>query len=111
MGDIINANSYRPILHRNKNSSPEGWIVSVKGITALDADQFVPGHGEVLGKEAVAKRLNDAETERTRIVELLSQGKSLQEIESAVGDPPTGENNRSASYSEAVYRELTEKTQ
>jgi glyoxylase-like metal-dependent hydrolase (beta-lactamase superfamily II) len=108
-GDILSADSYRPVLHHDKSSSSEGWIASVKGITALDAEQFVPGHGDLLDKQAVENKLNDAATERARIVELLSEGKSLEEIEAAVGDPPPGKTNSRSIFSEAVYRELTQK--
>ena len=36
-----------PLIHLEKNGSSEGWITTAKGIAALNADQFVPGHGDV----------------------------------------------------------------
>jgi glyoxylase-like metal-dependent hydrolase (beta-lactamase superfamily II) len=108
-GDIIGSNAARPgIHHGNKNGSAEGWIVSAKGIAALDADRFVPGHGNVIDANAVQKKMNDAETERTNIAQMIKQGKSLDEIKVAIGDPPPGR-NAAFSYSDAVYEELTHK--
>ncbi len=52
-GDIIAVQLPDPLIHLEKNGSSEGWIATVKGITALDADRFVPGHGDVQNKAAV----------------------------------------------------------
>jgi hypothetical protein len=39
-----------PLIHLEKNGSSEGWITTTKGIVALNADQFVPGHGNLQTK-------------------------------------------------------------
>ena len=39
-----------PIIHLEKNGTSEGWIQSVKGMVALDANFYVPGHGNVQTK-------------------------------------------------------------
>ena len=113
-GDIIATQLPDPLIHLEKNGSSEGWIATTKGITALNADQFVPGHGDVLMKDAVQKRLNDAEAKRAKIKDLVAQGKSLDEIKAAVGDQPPaqgrgGRGPAFASFTEVVYRELTKK--
>ena len=47
-GDIIAGGATaEPLIHLEKDGSSEGWITTVKGIVALNADQFVEGHGEV----------------------------------------------------------------
>lgn len=112
-GDII-TEQYRPLVHLEKHGSSEGWITTTKGIVALNADQFVPGHGNPMNKDAVKQKLSDATAERAQIVDLVAQGKSLQEIEATVGDPQpsTGQGGggpRFAPYSEVVYKELTQK--
>jgi len=113
-GDIIATQLPDPLIHLEKNGSSEGWITTAKGIVALNADQFVPGHGDVLMKAAIQKRLSDAEAKRAKIKELVGQGKSLDEIKMAVGDQPpaAGRGGRGpafASFTEVVYRELTKK--
>jgi cyclase len=113
-GDIIASQRPDPLIHLEKNGSSEGWITTTKGIAALDSDQFVPGHGEVQTKAGIQKRLSNTEAKRAKIKELVAQGKSLDEIKVAVGDPPPGQAGGAggpafASFTEVVYKELTKK--
>lgn len=107
-GDII-TNRARPLIHRAKNGSSAGWIETVHGILGLDAERFVPGHGDVMDKAAVEQKLNDAVAERDTIKQLVAQGDSLAQIEAATGDPAPGAAGGFAAYSEVVYQELTAK--
>src|SRR5580658_167065 len=86
-GDIIATQLPDPLIHLEKNGSSEGWITTTKGIAALNADQFVPGHGDVQTKESIQKRLTDTEAKRAKIKDLVAQGKSLDEFKTAVGEP------------------------
>jgi len=113
-GDIIAAQLPDPLIHLEKNGSSEGWITTAKGMVALNAAQYVPGHGDVQMKPAIQKRLMDAEAKRAKIKDLVAQGKSLDEIKVAVGDPPPaqgrgGRGGGFASFTEVVYKELTKK--
>ena len=108
-GDIIATQLPDPLIHLEKNGSSEGWITTTKGIVGLNADEFVPGHGNVQTKADVEKRLKDAEAKRAKIKELVAQGKSLDEIKVAVGDQPAAQ-ARFASFTEVVYKELTKKS-
>ena len=114
-GDIITTNRFRPLIHLEKNGSSEGWITTVKGMLALNADKYVSGHGDVLDKAAVQQKLDSAIAERDKIKALVAQGQSLEQIEAAVGDPPPSEAQAGgagphfASYAEVVYDELTKK--
>jgi cyclase len=102
-----------PLIHLEKNGSSEGWITTVKGIAALNADQFVEGHGDVLAKADIEKRLANAEAKRAKIKDLVAQGKSLDEIRTAVGDPPPAQGGGRGpgfpSFTAVVYQELTKK--
>jgi len=111
-GDIIAMQLPDPLIHLEKNGSSEGWIATTKGIVALNADRFVPGHGDLQTKAVIQKRLAGAEAKRTKIKDLLAQGKSLDEIKAAVGDPPPAQGGRGpafASFTQVVYQELTKK--
>lgn len=110
-GDVIATQLPDPLIHLEKNGSSEGWITTVKGIVALNSDQFVPGHGDLQSKAEIQKRLTDAEAKRAKIKDLVAQGKSLDEIKVAVGDrpPAPGRGPTFASFTEVVYRELTKK--
>ncbi|HUA17193.1 MAG TPA: MBL fold metallo-hydrolase [Bryobacteraceae bacterium] len=113
-GDIVATQLPDPLIHLEKHGSSEGWIKTAKGIVALNADQFVPGHGQVQTKADIEMRLKNTEEKRAKIKELVAQGKSLEEIQAAVGDKPgpAGPNGRPrfASFTEVVYKELTAKT-
>ena len=115
-GDIIATQLPDPLIHLEKNGSSEGWITTAKGAAALNADQFVPGHGDVQTKAAIQKRVTDAEAKRAKIKDLIAQGKSLDEIKTAVGDAPPAQGRGGgrggpafASFTEVVYKELSKK--
>jgi len=112
-GDIIAAQLPDPLIHLEKHGSSEGWITTAKGTLALNTDQFVPGHGNVQTKEDIQKRLTGAEAKRAKIKDLVAQGKSLDEIRTAVGDRPPAQGGRGPAFptfTEVVYRELTNKS-
>ena len=112
-GDIIAMQLPDPLIHLEKNGSSEGWITTAKGIVGLNADQFVPGHGAVQTKAAIQQRLTDAQAKRAKIKDLVAQGKSLDEIKAAVDAPPAagrgGRGPAFATFTEVVYKELTQK--
>jgi cyclase len=107
-GDIVVANQPSmpyPIIHLNKHGSTEGWIQTMHGILALKADNFVPGHGDLKNKADMKKLLADAQARRLAIKKLVDQGKSLNEIKTALGEPPTPSNP--PSFTEVVYIEFS----
>jgi cyclase len=112
-GDIIATQRPDPIIHPEKNGSSEGWVKTVQGIAKLNADQFVPGHGDLQTKADIQARLKATEEKRAKIVALVKAGKSLDEIKAAMGDNPPapaaggGRGGPAfASFSEIVYNEL-----
>jgi glyoxylase-like metal-dependent hydrolase (beta-lactamase superfamily II) len=112
-GDIIAGNG-DPLIHREKNGSSEGWITTVKGIVALNADVFVAGHGNTQTKADIQNRLAAVTAKREKIKELVAQGKSLDEIRATVDPPPAqgkggGRGPNFPSFTEVVYQELTVK--
>lgn len=109
-GDITVARLPYPLIHLEDEGSSEGWIESMKGILALPADSYVPGHGGVQTKAELEKRLADTAARREKIKELVAQGKSLDEIKGILGETSTaasGSGPRFPSFTEVVYRELT----
>src|SRR5579862_143459 len=115
-GDIIATQRPDPLIHLEKNGTSEGWITTTKGIAALNADTFVPGHGDVQSKADIQKRLANAETKRAKIKAMVAQGKSLDEIKAAVDPPPPpsapggGRGPNFATFTEVVYKELDRKS-
>jgi len=105
-GDIISTGNPYPRIHDEKNGSTQGWITTAKGIVSLDADVFIPGHGNIQTKADIQKRISDAEARRAQIKEMVSQGKSLDEIKAALGD---NDKLTYKSWTQVCYEELTKK--
>jgi cyclase len=105
-GDIIATSNPYPRIHDEKNGSTEGWITTAKGIVALDADTFIPGHGTIQTKADIQKRITDAEARRNQVKEMVAQDKSLDEIKAAVGD---SDKMNYKSWTQVCYEELTKK--
>jgi cyclase len=101
-GDIIATNNPYPRIHDEKNGSSEGWLTTAKGIAAIDADTFVPGHGNIVTKVDIQKRIADATARRDQVIALTKQGKSLDEIKAAVGD---NDKLNYKSWTQIVYEE------
>jgi cyclase len=111
-GDIITDTSPYPLIHLEKNGSSQGWIETVTAIVALDADEFVTGHGGVHTKAEVQQRLAAVKDRRAQIQSLVAQGKSLDEIKKQFGEtapPAAGRGPRFPSFTDVVYQELTKK--
>jgi len=108
-GDLIDLTQFA-LVHQQKGGSTEGWIASMKGILAIDADTFVSGHGDLQTKETLKARLAAVEARREKIKEMVAAGKSLDEIKKTAGpeEPPYGPYN-SPGFTEVVYQELTKK--
>lgn len=111
-GDII-TNRPDPLIHLQKNGSSAGWITTAEGIVGLDADKFIPGHGDPEPKAQVEAQVASAKQKRERIAELVKQGKSLDEIRTALGEPAPAAASGGrggggfASFTEVVYQELS----
>lgn len=110
-GDIVATQVPVAIIHLEKHGSSEGWITTMKGILALHATTFIPGHGDLQTRTEIQQRLTKGETERATIKRLVAQGKSLDQIKQALGEPtaePAG-GMRFPTFTEIVYQELTKK--
>lgn len=110
-GDLITNPGTYPLIHREKNGTGEGWIESVKGMIALNADTYVTGHGDVVTKADLQKKLAAVEERRAKIKGMLAQGKSLDEMKQAFGETttPGAPPARFPSFTETQYQELSKK--
>jgi len=89
-GDLVVTNRAddNPNLHIEKNGSAEGWIQSVKGMIGLNADTYVTGHGDVLMKADLERKLAAVTARRMKIAAMVKEGKSLEDIKAALPDAP-----------------------
>jgi glyoxylase-like metal-dependent hydrolase (beta-lactamase superfamily II) len=108
-GDLVATTLPDPLIHLEKHGSSEGWIKFVSALVELDADTYVPGHGDPQTKAQVQERLKSAETKRTKIEAMVKEHKSLDEIKSELGEavPAGGAAPRFPSFTETTYKELT----
>jgi len=112
-GDILIQQMPFTLIHAEKGGTSAGWVETVKGMLALNADSYVPGHGDTMTKADVQKRLAAVEKRRADIKMLVAQGKSLDEIKKALNDTekpivlPNG--ITFPTFTEVVYKEDTKK--
>ena len=114
-GDIIATQRPDPLIHLEKNGTAEGWIQTTKGMVGLNADTYVPGHGELQTKADIQKRLKDAEERVAKIKQMVAQGKSLEDVRKAFGEPEPaapvpGRGPVFPTFTETTYKELTNKS-
>ncbi len=112
-GDIITTNQPYTLIHAEKNGSSEGWIQTVKGLTSLNADTYVPGHGDLQTKADVQQRLAKVQARREEIKKLVAPGKSLDQVKQALGEtdtPAAPGAPQFPSFTTVVYNELTKKS-
>ena len=113
-GDAYNSRLPGPYIHLNEGGSGVGWIEEMKQMIALNADLYVTGHGSLVLKSELMRSLAANEKELEQVKPLIAQGKSLDEIESAIGEdknkPLMHEDGRPLPFfSEVVYEELAKK--
>jgi glyoxylase-like metal-dependent hydrolase (beta-lactamase superfamily II) len=89
-GDIVVTNRAddNPNVHFEKNGSTEGWLMNVKGMIGLNADMYVTGHGDVVTRADLQRKLDATTQRRARIAAMVKEGKTLDEIKAALPDAP-----------------------
>ena len=110
----------------DKNGSAEGWMANVKGMIGLNADTYVTGHGDMLTKADLQRKLTAVTERRNKIAAMVKEGKTLEEIKAALPDAPAPGARAAAppaaaaaapaaargpapGFVDAVYAELTKK--
>ena len=101
-----------PLIHRQKNGSSTGLIKTLKALLELDADRYVPGHGDIVTKSDIETVMNNIQQKQDKVRALIKEGKSLDEVKEAFGIPvapakPGG--MRFPSLVEVMYHELSGK--
>jgi len=112
-GDLITQYAY-PLIHMEKHGSSDGWIQSVEGMIAFNAETYVTGHGKLQTKADLQQDLADAEARKAVIKKMVAEGRSLQDIKDALGEKPQppaapGEHPPFPTFTETTYQELTAK--
>jgi cyclase len=114
-GDLLAGAPDRPetLIHLEKHGSTAGWMENAKGMLGLDADTYLTGHGNMMTKAQVQKKLELIQDKYNKIKAMVAQGKSLDEIKTSFGEPttapPPNPNGGPVfpSFTEVAYKELS----
>ena len=89
-GDIVVTNRAddNPNVHFEKNGTTDGWLTTVKGLIALNADTYVTGHGDLVVKADLQRKVDATTARRNKIAAMIKEGKTLDEIKAALPDAP-----------------------
>ncbi len=101
-----------PLIHRHKGGTSSGLIKTLQGLLALDADRYVPGHGNIISKSEIEPVLKNLQEKQDKVKSLIQEGKSLEEAKEAFGikDSPAKQGGfRYPSLVETIYLELSER--
>ena len=115
-GDLLVTNRPDTTIHLEKNGSTRGWMENVKGALGLNADTYLTGHGEMMTKADVQKKLALVQDKYDKIKAMVAQGKSLDEIKTSLGEstaPPQPNANGAppfATLTEVIYKEVSKKS-
>src|SRR5580704_2101497 len=115
-GDLLVTNRPDTLIHPEKHGSAAGWIENAKGMIALDADTYVTGHGDLMTKDDVKKKLALIQDKWDKINAMVAQGKSLDDIKTAMGEstaapvPNAQGNMPAATLTEIMYKEMAKKS-
>ncbi len=93
-----------PLIHKQKNGTSEGFVNVLQKIIELNADKYMSGHTEPVGKAEVIELRKSIMDKRNRVGEMVRAGKSLDEVKQAF-NIPAGQ-GRWPSLVEIIYGEM-----
>ena len=99
-----------PLIHRAKGGTSTGLIKTLQALLSLNADRYVPGHGNIVTKADIESELKSLQEKQDKIKDLIKQGKSLGEVKTAFGIPNTPAKPGGFSFPslvEVMYLELS----
>ena len=101
-----------PLIHRQKGGTSSGLIKTLQALLELNADQYVPGHGNMVTKSDIEVEMKSLQEKQEKIKSMIREGKSLEEVKTAFGIPNTSAKPggmRFPSLVETIYLELSGK--
>jgi cyclase len=110
-GNVRSPQAYT-MIKTGKKGSAEGWVQTVKALLALNADTYVPGHGDLQTKADLQQRLARVEARRDEIKKMVAEGKSLEQVKQALGETgpaPGYDPAQFPDFTTVVYNEFAKK--
>jgi cyclase len=89
-GDLVVTNRAddNPNIHFEKNGSVDGWLTNMKGMIGLNAETYVTGHGDLVTKADLQRKLAATTARREKIAAMVKEGKTVDQIKAALPDAP-----------------------
>jgi cyclase len=94
-----------PLIHHQKGGTSVGVVETMKKLLALDADMFIAGHTDPLTRADIQTAMASIQASQGKVQAFIDQGKSLDEIKTAMGVPAGAA--RFPSLTEVIYLDLT----
>ena len=111
VGDLIFMDRDQ-LIHLAKNGTSFGLVKALRGVLALDADVFVPGHGGLATKKDIGALIDRIEGAQKKVAALLNEGKTLEEVKAAFGGDDKAAPQAATRWMgliEVIYHDLIEK--
>lgn len=89
-----------PNVHPEKRGNTRGWLRAARGLASIDAEIYVPGHGDLATREDIERKESATLLLRNEISEMIDEDKTLDEIKAALP-------NAAEEFVEVVYSEST----
>ena len=111
-GDVMATTRPEPLVHREKGGTSGGFVDFYRALIALDVDTIVTGHGELVMKADLQKRMTEVQEKQAKITTMVGRGQSLEDIKAALGEnasanaAPGGRGPAIASLTEIIYAEV-----
>jgi glyoxylase-like metal-dependent hydrolase (beta-lactamase superfamily II) len=108
MGDLLFAGLH-PYIDRRAGSDTANWIKALQKVQGWDVEKIIPGHGAVVGKEALAVQSRYLADLRQAVADALQKGQTLAQAKAAISLPDwkgLGFADFLPAAIEAVYREM-----
>ncbi|MBP1624117.1 MAG: fold metallo-hydrolase [Acidobacteria bacterium] len=100
-----------PLIHRQKGGNSTGVTKTLKALIDLDADRYVPGHGDILSKSDVEGAMKNLQEKQEKVRAMIREGKSLDDVKKAFGVAESAKPGgmRFPSLVEVIYLEFSGK--
>ena len=111
-GDLLVTNRPDTLIHLEKTARRQAGSKTPRACSKLDADTYLTGHGDMMTKADVQKKLDLIQGKYDKIKAMVAQGKSLDEIKTSLGEPtaPASPNANgtpaAATLTEVIYKEV-----
>jgi glyoxylase-like metal-dependent hydrolase (beta-lactamase superfamily II) len=89
-----------PNVHPEKRGYTLGWARAARGLASIDAEIYVPGHGDLATREDIERKEAATMALRNEISEMIDQDKTVDEIKAALPDA-------AETFVEIVHSELS----